>query len=199
MITPIIMESEIGEVRRKLKLLRTQGQKRVHLDVGDGMFSEMYSVLPGDLEEGDTAGMEVDIHLLVDDPMEYVEESARVKPQRIIGQIERMGVQKIFVETVAGYGILPGLALKIETPIEEIDEEMLKTCKTILLLAIPAGTTGSRFDERVISKIKELRRKYQGSILIDGGINKVTMKKCLEAGASEVGANSAWWRGEFNP
>jgi pentose-5-phosphate-3-epimerase len=70
--------------------------------------------------------------------------------------------------------------------------------KTILFLAIPPGTTGSPFDERVISKIKALRVKYNGSILIDGGINPETYTRVLAAGASEAGGNSAWWRGDFN-
>ena len=75
-------------------------------------------------------------------------------------------------------------------------EEILKNCKTILLLAIPAGTTGSPFDDRVLTKIGELRKIYSGSILIDGGINKITYQKVIEVGATEAGENSAYWKGE---
>jgi len=197
MITPIIMEVDIVEVERKLGLLTEQGQKRVHMDIGDGMFSEFYSIAPMDLLETNISKFETDIHLLVDDPTEYVEESVSIKPVRIIGQIERMGSQNVFLETVAGYGISGGLALKIETSFEEIEREVLGKCKTILLLAIPAGTTGSPFDPRVLDKIRKLRKIYQGSILIDGGINKETYKMITDAGASEAGADSAWWRGEW--
>jgi pentose-5-phosphate-3-epimerase len=49
----------------------------------------------------------------------------------------------------------------------------------------------------VIEKIGQLRKIYQGSILIDGGINPDTYKQIIDAGASEAGANSAWWRGDF--
>ncbi len=140
----------------------------------------------------------MDMHLLVDDPTEWIEECAALKPARLIGQIERMGSQVHFLEAVGGYGVNGGLALKIETPIEEIEPEALKMSAVVLLLAIPPGTTGAAFDERVITKIKELRMVYQGKILIDGGINKETFKRVLEAGADEAGANSAWWRGDFN-
>jgi len=46
MITPIIMESELGEVKAKLELLREQQIEQVHFDIGDGLFSELLSITP---------------------------------------------------------------------------------------------------------------------------------------------------------
>lgn len=197
MITPIIMESDLGEVGRKLRVLQEKKADRVHIDIGDGLFSDLLTIAPADLQQFDLNKMKMDIHLIVDDPTEWIEESVALKPARLIAQIERMGLQKLFLEQVASYGVEGGLALKIETPIEEIEEAVLGSCKTILLLAIPAGTTGSAFDERVIDKIQQLRKVYRGSILIDGAMNKETYQRVREAGATEAGANSAYWRGEW--
>jgi ribulose-phosphate 3-epimerase len=192
------MESDLVEVRRKLKILYEQKVDRVHIDIGDGLFTELLTISPADLQEFDLGMMKVDIHLMVDDPTEWIEESVALKPVRLIAQIERMGSQRLFLDTVSSYGVEGGIALKIETPIEGIEEEVLGSCKTILLLAIPAGTTGSPFDKRVLPRIRELRKIYKGSILIDGAINKETYKRVMEAGATEAGANSAWWRREFD-
>ncbi len=197
MITPIIMESNLDEVRNKLALLEERGSKRVHIDIGDGLFSDLLTISPADLQEFDLSKLEMDIHLMVDDPAEWIEECVALQPERLIAQIERMGSQKVFLESVGSYGVDGGLALAINTPIEEIEKDSLNFCKTILLLAIPTGTTGSPFDERVIDKIRSLRKIYQGKILIDGGINPDTYKKVLEAGASEAGANSSYWKGEI--
>ncbi len=197
MITPIIMEGMMGVVREKLGILRAKKAQRVHIDIGDGLFSDLLTIAPADLQELDLSGIEVDIHLMVDDPTEWTPESIALKPARLIAQIERMGSQKVFLEMVASYGGEGGLALAINTPIEEIEAECLETCKTILLLAIPTGTTGSPFDERVLDKIAELRKIYTGSILIDGGINIDTYKKIIEAGATEAGANSKYWNNEL--
>lgn len=195
MITPIIMESDIKEVRRKLQILREGKIDKVHIDIGDGLFSDLLTIAPADLQEIDTSNMKMDIHLLVDDPAEWVEEVVALKPARLIAQIERMGSQMAFLESIEGYATEGGLALAINTPIEEIEVEALTTVKTILLLAVPAGTSGSVFDERVIAKIKQLRKIYAGSILIDGAISKEMYKRVMEAGASEAGANSAYWAG----
>ncbi len=197
MITPIIMEENIAQVGAKMLALKERGIDNVHLDFGDGLFSDLLTIAPADLQAVDTAGMKMDLHLMVDDPAEWVEECVALNPKRVIGQIERMGSQLRFLEIIAGYGSEGGLALAIETPIEEIETEVIKECKTILLLAVPTGTTGSTFDSRVIDKIKELRKVYKGKILVDGGINPVTYKQVMEAGATEAGANSAYWRGEW--
>ena len=95
MITPIIMESDIGIVGEKLALLKTAGVPRVHIDIGDGLFSDMLSVAPADLQQFDLAPFSLDFHLLVDDPMEWVEECVALSPKRVIGQIEHMGSQAI--------------------------------------------------------------------------------------------------------
>ncbi len=197
MITPIIMESDMAVVAEKIKLLQAQKRGKVHIDIGDGLFSDLLSIAPADLQEVNLEGLTLDMHLLVDDPVEWVEECVALQPARVIAQIERMGSQRVFMETVAGYGSEAGLALKIETPIEAIENEVLEEIKTILLLEIPPGTTGSPFDMRVIAKIKSLRAKYAGQIVVDGGIDKNTYKLVIAAGANEAGANSAWWRGEW--
>lgn len=197
MITPIIMESDLSVVSAKMLALKERKVDRVHIDIGDGLFSDLITISPADLQEVDTSGMKMDIHLLVDDPLEWVEECVALNPKRVIGQIERMGSQVLFLESVANYGFEGGLGLEITTPIEEIEKEVLTSCKTILLLAVPAGTSGSKFDERVISKIQELRKIYTGNILIDGAMNKDTYKRVIDAGATEAGANSAYWKGEI--
>jgi len=197
MITPIIMESDLQVVAAKLLALKERKIERVHFDIGDGLFSDLITISPADLQEVDTAKLKMDIHLLVDDPTEWVEECVALNPSRVIGQIERMGSQSLFLETVKSYGFKGGLALSITTPIEEIEEEALKNTKVVLLLAVPAGTSGSKFDERVLGKIKELRKIYAGSILVDGGINEQTYKQIIEAGATEAGENSSYWKGEL--
>ncbi len=198
MITPIIMESDIKVVAAKMLSLKEKAVDRVHIDIGDGLFSDLLTIAPSDLQEIDTANMKMDIHLLVDDPSEWIEECVALNPKRLIGQIERMGSQVQFLETIKSYKCEGGLALEIHTPIEEIEKEALDKTKVIILLAIPAGTTGSAFDERVIQKIKNLRKIYKGSILIDGAMNPATYKLVIDEGASEAGANSAWWRGDFD-
>lgn len=197
MITPIIMESDLKVVGAKLLALKEAKIDQVHIDIGDGLFSDLLTISPADLQETDISRMKIDLHLLVDDPTEWIEECVALNPKRVIGQIERMGSQVLFLESVEEYGSRGGLALEITTPIEEIESEALQKSSVILLLSVPAGTSGSLFDKRVIEKIKKLRKIYSGNILIDGAINKDTYEEIIQAGASEAGANSAFWEGKL--
>lgn len=194
MMTPIIMEESLEVVENKVQLLRQRGEARVHFDIGDGLFSELLSVTPADLASINLEGLGIDIHLLVDDPTEWLQECVVIKPKRVIGQIERMGSQTGFVEEVIAEGAIAGLALELATPVASLEKEALEKCEVVLLLSVPAGTSGSKFDERVISKIGELREIYKGNILVDGGINQETEKLVMEAGASETGMNSYYWK-----
>lgn len=197
MITPIIMESDLDLVREKVATLRSRGESRVHIDIGDGLFSELITISPADLQEISMQKLKIDFHLMVDDVTEYIEECVALSPNRIIGQIERMGSQERFLESVAAYGVDGGLALTLNTPIEAIEKPALKATSTVLLLAVPTGTSGSIFEMRTLTKLKELRSIYKGPIIIDGGINPTTYRLVIDAGASEVGVNSSYWKGEF--
>lgn len=198
MITPIIMESDIAQIKDKVSKLQSRGVERVHIDIGDGLFSDLLSIAPADLQEINLDSLKVDLHLLVDDPTEYIEECVALNPARLVAQIERMGSQTRYLETVAGYGGFGGLALLIDTPIEAIEEAALQLAKSIILLEIPPGTSGSPFDVRVLEKIKNLRVVYPGTIIVDGGINPETYKQAMAAGADEASANSSYWRGDFD-
>lgn len=199
MITPIIMESDLEIVKTKILQLKSSGEKNVHVDIGDGLFSDLLSIAPADLQAIDLSNLSMDLHLLVDDPTEYIEECVALSPKRLISQIERMGSQVRYLEAVREYGTdtLGGLALKIETPIDAIETEALELASAIILLEIPPGTSGSQFDMRVLPKIKELGQIYRGQIIVDGGINPETYKLVMEVGADEAGANSSYWKGDF--
>lgn len=193
MITPIIMESDMEIVKQKVKLLEVRGESRVHIDIGDGLFSDLLSIAVADLQEIRLDQLMIDFHLLVDDPTEYIEECVALKPKRVIGQIERMGSQMRYLETLQDYGVEGGLGLLIDTPVSEIEKEALKAAKSIILLEVPPGTSGSKFDMRVLDKIKQLRQSYAGTIIVDGGVNSETYKLAILAGADEAGANSWYW------
>ena len=199
-ITPIIMESAVEQVEHKLRILLDRREERVHFDIGDGLYSDYLSVAPADLQGMPLDKIKMDFHLLVDDPAEYISEIVALPPSRIFGQIERMGSQVAFVKEILNYqtGSKPGLALAIETEVEELEEEALQYADGVILLAVPAGTSGSSLDRRVYDKVRLLRKRYQGTIIVDGGVNKDLADEILASGATELAANSAYWRGDFN-
>ena len=74
-----------------------------------------------------------------------------------------------------------GLAYDIDTPLVGL-EEVINDLDAVLLMSVPAGGQAREFDDRVLGKIKEVRKMNKRiPIVIDGGLNEEKMKECLAA------------------
>lgn len=199
MIVPISLESDIEVVKDQVEKIRTKKEKRIHIDIIDGLYADNVTVAPADLQAINFGGIELDLHLLVDDPVEWIPECVALTPTRIYAQIEKMGNIEYYIETLREHPeVKVNLGIGLDTPVESLGAETLNKIDGVLLMAIEAGFGGTPFHEKVLPKIKALRSRYEGEIFIDGGIDPTRYKEVLAAGASEAGANSAYWKGEFD-
>lgn len=198
MITPISLESDIEVTRRQLAAIRNVSADRFHIDIIDGMYADNITVAPADLQGLDLSGINLDLHLLVDDPVEWLPECVAIQPARIFAQIERMGNIEFFIAALRDFGSAKvGLGVGLHTPIAALSDDVLKRVDGVILMAIEPGFGGTPFHPDVLPKIKELRQRWDGWIVIDGGMTPETYAQVLKAGASEAGANSALWKGNF--
>ena len=195
-ITPIVLESDARAIQRKADLAK-QFATTFHVDIIDGMYADNVTVAPADLQGVPLAPLAVDLHLLVDDPVEWLPECVALSPTRIFAQIEKMGDIGHYIQALrehAGVGV--GVGVGIHTPLTELTDEILQKIDGVILMAIEAGFSGKPFQTAVLPRIKELRKRYLGPIVVDGGINPERAKLCFAAGATEVGANSYLWQGD---
>ena len=170
--------------------------ERVQLDVVDGLFADNLTVTPEDLEEVDWGRLGVDVHLMVNDPMEWVEACLKLPGVRIIAQVERLGSQHMFVDWVKGYKEVKGmgLALDVDTPVEALDEEVFGEIEVVVLLAVRAGFQGQEFDQRVVDKVKLLRERFKGEIVVDGGVDESKVEMLKQVGVDGVAIGSFLWQ-----
>lgn len=198
MLIPIIETDSASEIQTKLDLYHQLDipDKPTHfqIDVVDGIFADMITVMPSDLKDINWHGFTHEYHLLVNEPDEYLEESIRSEATKVIAQIERMHQRQDFIATVKQHHLIVGLGLDIATPIEELTDTDLQMTDEILLLAVTAGFMGQTLNSHVYSKIKELRQRgFTKPIIIDGGVNQKTIPELKTSGASHFAVNSALW------
>lgn len=199
MIVPISLENDIEVVLGQVKTAKERGAVRIHIDIIDGLYADNITIAPADLQAVDFLGMELDLHLLVDDPVEWLPECVALSPKRIYAQIEKMGSIEYFITALKEHrGIQVGLGIDLPTHIEAVRESEFELADEILLMSVKAGWSGQDFDPTIINKIKKLRTTFTKEIFVDGGINPKTYKQVTQAGATEAGANTAYWRGDFN-
>lgn len=68
-------------------------------------------------------------------------------------------------------GMLAGIALKPETPVDAILPLLgCEAVDTVLLLAVRAGFGGQKFNPAVLPKVAAVRAAFGGNIIVDGGI-----------------------------
>ena len=137
---------------------------------------------------------------MVKEPNSWVEKSLSGGADRIIGQIEMMDSQEEFVKNVVGAGVGVGLALDIDTPVEEIVEDVMSYLDVVLVMSVPAGFGGQEFDRRALEKIeklKGLKNSYKYSICVDGGINLSNIGEVVTAGADEVCVGKRLYKGDL--
>lgn len=188
-IIPAILTSDIKEVEEKLK--RCEGVvERVQVDIIDGQFVENKTVDPSVLENIET-DLKIDFHLMVKEPIHWVERVGRAGADRIIAQIEEMTDQVAFIGKVEEIGAEIGLAIDLKTPVSDIDPTILTNLDVVLVMAVKAGWGGQKFDPKVIDKIEELdeireRDKTPFRICVDGGETEGTVDDTHFAGADEV-------------
>lgn len=179
-----------------------QHVERIHVDIIDGQFADNLTLTPLDLTVVDFEELGLDIHLMVEEPMDAVFECEAVHEylpiKRITAQIERMSHQEDFIHEVHRNGWEAALALDLYTPIEAIDEACWPEVDAILLMSVEAGNQEETFNPHIFHKLKELRAAHPRAakipVVIDGGVKLTNLQKILQEGVDEVSVGSALWK-----
>lgn len=181
MIIPAILEKDWESIEKKLEICR-EFARTIHIDFIDGKFNPNGSFLEFEPFKKYSDYFELEAHLMVEEPVNYLSRLSSVGFKRFVGHVEKMSDQIEFVASGELLGAV-GLALDLQTPFDAI-KVSLDDLDQILLMSVNAGKSGQTFDNSIIEKIKSLRSKYLGNIEIDGGINDQTLSFAKTAGAN---------------
>lgn len=202
MIIPGILESSVSAIQGKVNRLKGLVEQ-VHIDVIDGMFVDNVTPDPGDLLDIDFGDLSVDLHLMVEEPINMMENIAALREHvsslRLIAQIERMSNQAEFVREARKFQCEVGFALDLYTPISSVEPELLQELGCVLVMSVKTGFSDQHFEERSIKRIRSTKstrgshQNYHFSIVVDGGMTPETIKECKIAGADEFAVTSFVW------
>ncbi len=203
-IYPTILTDQHDIFQQQLDLCIESGLVHtIQVDIIDGYFVDNITVTPADLTDLDFGDLEIDFHLMTQEPLDFVREIIDYQddlPVRsVIGQIEQMSNQELFIDEVRRYDWNVGLSLNLNTPISEIDSSQFERIHSIQLMSIDTGYQGQELHEKVYKKITDLRKLLMEKdlrleVIIDGGVNPETIAKLQESGASSVGVGSFLWK-----
>lgn len=205
---PALLSDSLEVIAYQLEIVKSLPQvKRVQIDILDGLFADNLTVSVSDLVELNFGDLELDLHLMVEEPIDCVHEllecHSSIPVKTVIAQIERMSFQDQYVAELKDQKIEIGMSLDLFTPLTEIKEDIFSDLNCVQLMAIEAGFQGQTLNEMVYKKITALKsyiaeRQSKCEIIVDGGVKLDNLEKLKQAGADAVAVGSMLWTAD-NP
>lgn len=191
-IIPGILEKDWGKIEKKLEVIKLFA-KSAHIDFIDGKFTENTTYLGFENFKKYSGDIFLEAHLMVENPIDYLDRLSNAGFKRFIGHIEKMPDIAGFVAKGQLLGEV-GLALDGPTGIEVLNDVSLGDLDCLLIYTSEkVGHAGPPMMPERLAKIKELREKTDIPIEADGGVKDSTIKQAMEAGATKFVATSYIW------
>lgn len=188
-VIPGILEKEFTEIKRKVVKVAPYVEW-VQIDLADGLLVENKTFSDAGAFFDLPIPPKRELHMMVENPTEQVDEWVEAGFERIIAQVEGIGDPEGFIDAVQLHSVEIGLALDISTPVSLV-APYLDMLDVLLLMGVEAGFSGQEFDRSVLSKIGKARNiSDMLRIEVDGGIDKKTARLCSDAGADIVVSTS---------
>lgn len=198
-LIPAILTDDVNQVQNYLnKIEPIEEIELVQIDVLDGQFADNMTVTPLDLVGLDFGHLELDFHLMVQEPMDLVQELIEIKSQlpirAVIGHVEQMTHQQQFLDEVQKNGWVAGLALDIFTPLTAVNPKVLTKLPLLELLGVEAGFQNQELKPLLFNKIERLSKldcNQDLELMVDGGVKLEHLEKLLELNVDSIAVGSA--------
>lgn len=150
----------------------------IHIDVMDNTFTNNVAYSIEEINEiNKISNKKLDIHLMVNDPIKYINSFNNMNIEYIIFHVEIDKDINNLINTVHGMGYKCGLAINPNTNIDVL-EQYINNIDLILVMSVVPGYGGQLFINSIYNKLESLRNKYKNiTISVDGGINQDNIYK----------------------
>jgi ribulose-phosphate 3-epimerase len=200
-IAPSILSADFANLERDIHDLERNNADWVHVDIMDGIFVPNISIgIPVVAALRKVTDLPLDVHLMIDRPIRYVEEFVKAGADYLTIHIEADQPQNTLeaLDKIKALGCKAGIVLKPKTPVEAAIP-YLEKCDMVLVMTVEPGFGGQKFMADQMGKVAQLKEWLEDinpdcHIEVDGGVDANTCAICKESGADVLVAGSAYFK-----
>ena len=195
-IAPSILSADFANLQRDIEKIAAADY--VHVDVMDGIFVPNITIgIPVVQAIRPTTDLPLDVHLMIDRPVRYVEQFCDAGADIVTCHVEADSEENTHeaLRLIHAKGKKAGIVLKPKTPAEAA-LPFIKEVELILVMTVEPGFGGQSFMEDMMPKVSAIRGYINEmnpdcELEVDGGVGPKTYRTCIEAGANVLVAGSA--------
>lgn len=201
-IAPSILSADFKCLEKQLKEMESAGVGQIHIDIMDGHFVPNISMgFPVIQSIRSCTNMEFDVHLMVENPENFIHNAALAGATSITVHQEACTHLPRTIDQIKESGCKAGVALNPATLVETL-KYVVQDVDQILLMTVNPGFGGQKFIPCMMDKIKEckefcMKMKCNPLIELDGGITAENAAKCVQSGADILVAGSSVFSGNI--
>lgn len=198
-LAPSILAADFAVLGEQMKSTEQNGAKYLHFDVMDGMFVPSISFgMPVLKSIHNVTGQVMDAHLMVQEPIRYVEDFKDAGADIVTVHLEACEDVDATIRKIKECGMKAGLSICPETEASLV-QRFIPDIDMLLVMSVHPGFGGQKFIPESLDKIRAVRQmaEAQGKeldIQVDGGIYLSNVREVLDAGANIIVAGSAVFR-----
>ena len=200
-ISPSILGGSFSNMEKIISSLDQSEAEYIHFDVMDGDFVPNLTFGPQFISNLRHQTKKVfDVHLMINRVGKFLDEYIKAGSDIITFHIEIEENLSELISNIKDKNIRAGVAIKPNTPWEEI-KSLLHSIDQVIVMTVEPGFGGQSFMDSQIDKIKNISNYIKENNLsvdieIDGGVNYETGKTCINAGANILVAGSFLFKQE---
>lgn len=195
LISPSLLSADFTCLEKDIDMVNRSEADWLHLDVMDGVFVPNISFgFPVIKAVHGICQKPLDVHLMIVQPERYICQTADCGAMMMTIHQEACTHLHRTVQQIHAHGMKAGVSLNPSTPVSTL-EDIIGDLDMVLLMSVNPGFGGQKFIENTIQKVHRLRRLIaesgsQALIEIDGGVQKETAPRLVEAGADVLVSGS---------